>query len=130
MRYLRFLPEVMSNLLGALAWHRIAFVVAQRGFGIDAWFWVVALSFGAVLIAAPLYRIMRKPYMRRHFALYMLPLVLLAPGLLLELLLYNFPILVALVFLAAVPVFPIVAIYERLFSWHFSEKKGQGGGRQ
>ena len=130
MKFLRFLPEVVSNLLGALAWHRLIYMIRHLGFGIDVIFWVVALSFGAVLIAAPFYRIMRKPRMRRHFALFMLPLLLLAPGLVLELLLYDLAVLLVIVVLAAVPAFPIVAIYERLFYYAFAEKTERENGKE
>ena len=121
MRFVRFLPEVVSNLVGALVWHRLIYLLRQLGFGIDVIFWVAVFSFGAVLIAAPFYRIMRKPRMRRHFALYMLPLLLLAPALVLDLFLYDLATLLVIVVLAAIPAFPIVAIYERLFYYAFAK---------
>ena len=128
MRYLRYLPEVISNLAGALAWHRIAYVVMPHGFGLDVWYWVMVYSLGAVLVAAPFYRLMKKPKMRRHFAIYMIPLLILAPRLLLYMLMYSFTNLLLIVFFAAVPAFPIVAIYERLFSYRFAKSAGQGSG--
>ena len=130
MRLIRYLPEVVSNLVGALAWHRLIYLFRQLGFDIDVIFWVAVFSFGAVLIAAPFYRIMRKPRMRIHFALYMLPLLLLAPSLVLELILYDFAVLLVLVVLAAIPAFPIVAIYERLFYYAFAEKKERDNGKE
>lgn len=120
------MPEVISNLVGALAWWRIIHSVLPLGFGLDLWYWTVLLSMGAVLVAAPFYRIMKKPYMRRHFALYLLPLLILAPGTLFSMLMYNFTNLLLIVFFAALPVFPIVVVYERLFSYRFAKEAEQG----
>jgi len=123
LKYLKYyLPEVISNLLGAFAWYRIIYFVWPLGFGMDLWFWVVTLSMGAALIATPFYRLMRKPGMRRHFALYMLPLLILAPGLVLNWFMYDFAMLVVIAVLAAVPVFPFCAVYERLFSHQFTKE--------
>ena len=114
--------------MGAIAWYRIAIVeIPLAGLGPDTTFLVAALPLGAVLIAAPFYRIARKPYMRRHFALYMLPLLLIAPDLLLFLVMYNIATLLFILVLTVVPVFPICAIYERLFAYRFVEKPEQDG---
>ena len=127
-KYLKYLPEVVSFASGALAWHRIAFVVIpQEGFGSALSFWVAVYSLWAVLVAAPLYRLMKKPQMRRHFALYMLPLLILAPDTLIFMALYMYFTLIFIVILALVPVFPICAIYERLFGYRFAENADQDG---
>ena len=122
MRFLRYLPEVISNLLGAFAWYRIIHFVLPLGFGLDLWFWTILLSMAAALIATPFYRMARKPYMRRHFVLYMLPLLVLAPGLVLGMFMYNLTNLLLVIFFAALPVFPFCAIYERLFSYQFLQE--------
>ena len=122
MRFLRYLPEIISNLLGAFAWRHIIHSVFPLGFGMDLWFWIMVMAMGAALIATPLYYIMRKPGMRRHFAFYMLPLLVLAPGLVLGMLMYNFTNLLLVIFFAALPVFPFCAIYERLFSYQFTKE--------
>jgi len=128
-KYLKYLPEVVSFATGVFAWHRIVFVVIpQVGFGSDLSFWVGVFSMGAVLVAAPFYRLMEKPRMRRHFALYMFSFLILAPDMLLFMALYMYFTLIFIIILTAVPVFPICAIYERLFGFRFAETEDQDGG--
>ena len=119
------MPESVSLLTGAVAWYRIVILEVPRGLGvgIDLWFWAIALGFAAALLSAPAYRLFERPRMRRHFALYMLPLILLAPDFLLFLFLYFLPALILFLTFASLPIIPICVVYEKLYAGRFAESE-------